>query len=92
MYYKLLIFILVNAGVAISATRSTLTHPIRKFIEERSKWWGSLVGCPMCAGFYTSIPIYFFVYDTSKINLTLLAFMFIGSFTAYFLNRISNIG
>ncbi len=91
-YFNLLIFVLVNAGVSISATRSTLTEPIRKKITAKSKWWGQLINCPMCLGFYSSIPIYFFVFNTTAINLWVLAFMFIGSFSAYFLNRISNIG
>ncbi len=92
MIYQLLLFILVNAGISVSATRSSLTLPVRKKIEDKSKWWGQLFNCPMCLGFYTSIPVYFWIYKIHTPDLSLLAFMFIGSFTSFFLYKISNIG
>lgn len=98
LFYNLIIFILCNAGIAIVISRSSLTEPFRKKVESKKKtnsfyhWFNLFINCPLCVGFYTSIPVYFFVNNQVSISLNLLAFMFIGSFSAYFLNRISNIG
>lgn len=89
MWYKLVIFILINSGFAIGVCRSKATEGFRKKIATHSKMLGSLLNCVMCFGLWSSIPVYAYVYKTVDINA--IGFMFIGSFTAYFLNRISNI-
>lgn len=88
MYYCLLVFILINSGLSIGISRAKLTEPLRNKIKEKSTWWGGLVNCVMCMGFYTSIPVYIYVYKS--IDLNIVAWMFIGSITSYLINSISN--
>lgn len=98
LFYNLTIFILINAGVSVGISRSSLTLPFREKITLLGKknvylyWFGLLINCPLCIGFYTSIPVYFFVYNTFGLTPMLFAFMFIGSFTSYFLYKLSNFG
>lgn len=100
MIYSLLIFILANTGISVGITRSSLTEPIRKKIgtkvnKEKNNifyWIYSLINCPLCFGFWSSIPVYFWVYNMPSIDFNLLAFMFIGSFTSFFLYKLSSLG
>jgi hypothetical protein len=87
-WYNLVLFILVNAGLSVSVTRSKLLEPIRKKIQAKNEWLGYMVTCVMCFGLYSSIPVYIYIYRIIDFNL--IVFMFLGSFTAYFMNRISN--
>lgn len=91
MYYQLLLFVLINSGITTAVTRSKLTEKFRNFIDSKNKFFGYQFNCTLCFGFWSAIPVYFFVYNRVGLDLNLLAFMFIGSFTSYFLNRISNI-
>ncbi len=87
--YLLIIFILVNAGLSIGISRSKFTESFRNIVKEKSAWLGSLLSCVMCSAFWTSIPVYVYVYKSLDYNV--IAWMFIGSITSYILNRISNI-
>ena len=89
-WYNLVIFILMNAGVAVIVTRSSLFEPLRKKIKSKSAFFGDLVNCPLCFGFWSSLVVYFYVYRT--IDIWVIGFMFLGAFTAFFLNRLSNLG
>ena len=86
--YKLIIFILINAGFAIGITGSTLTEPFRAYVASRSSFFGKLFTCPMCFGFWSSLAVYPYVYRT--INGKVIGFMFIGSLTPWFLRKITN--
>ena len=57
MFYHLLFFILASCGVTFIITYSSIFEPIRTFIEKRSDFFGELLSCPMCAGFWVGIVI-----------------------------------
>ncbi len=89
MYYPLILFILINAGVSIGICRSKLTESFRNKIKGKSEFFGSWIGCVMCFAFSSSILVYWYVYG--GLNENTIGFMFIGSFTSHFLNKISTI-
>ncbi len=89
-FYSLTIFILINAGISIGICRSKLTEGFRNKVSSLSSIAGKWVTCVMCFGFATPLIVYPYVYHAFDIY-DVPGFMFIGSFTSYFLNRISNI-
>ncbi len=89
MWYQLVIFIITLAGLSIGICRSKLTEPLRLKVRTKSAWWGTFVGCVMCMSLWLSVPVYLYVYKT--LDYYTIGFMFAGSFTSYFLNRVSNI-
>lgn len=94
---ELIHFILITAGLTYGLTRSKLFEVQRDRIEELYEeykgstfWWAAyhITACPLCMGFWASIPSYLLVYK--KIDVSLVdfitqgvGFMFIGSITSF---------
>lgn len=88
MVYLLILFILINTGFAIGVTRSTLVLPFRNYVISKNELLGKIIGCPMCFGFWSSIPTFWYVYRI--LDGRVIGFMFVGSFAAHFFNKVIN--
>ena len=90
-------FILITAGLSYGLTKSSLFEDVREKIRFQylqngtGLWWViyNVSKCPLCMGYYASVPSYFVVYET--IDLLLLGYMFIGSIMSYIIYLIINI-
>ena len=61
-----IIYVLIACiGLTIIITQSTLFSPFREFIERRSSFFGDLIECPMCTGFWVGLFMSFlYGYDS----------------------------
>ena len=99
---ELIIFILINAGMAYGLTKSDLLHEFREKLsskqlqyntmgEIKNRWIWFLYHIftfPFCFGFYSSIPAYLIAYRA--FDIMLIGHMFIGSITAMLMFVIIN--
>ncbi len=46
---------LAGVGMTLIVTKSKLFEPLRNAVLARSIWWATLIGCPMCFGFWAGI-------------------------------------
>ena len=87
MFYYLLFFILSSCGITFIITHSSIFEPIREFVERRSNFFGELLSCPMCSGFWVGFLLS--VVDFQEYNpiyagaITSLISWFIATFTFY---------
>lgn len=58
---QLALFILICDGIAMIVTQSSLFERLRYAIRDRSEFFGQLIRCPMCFGFWTGIFVHLFV-------------------------------
>ena len=92
MFYSLLFFILSSCGITFILTTSSIFEPVRDFIEERSNFFGELVSCPMCSGFWVGLVVS--ALDFQNYNpiyagaITSLVSWFIATFV-YYINSIA---
>jgi len=57
LFYNLLFFVLSSCGITFLITHSSIFEPVREFIGRRSDFFGELVNCPMCSGFWVGFFI-----------------------------------
>ena len=53
----LIIFVLITAGITSVITTSSLLSPVREYILKKSEYFGEMVHCPMCMGFWVGAAV-----------------------------------
>ena len=88
---ELLYFILISHGMTQIIVYGEIFESFRKWIDKNSKWFGKLVTCPMCAGFWVGVFLFginglteLFNFEYNIANLLILSC--VASATSYALN------
>lgn len=79
-------FILATIGLTFIVTQFYIFEGIRNYINKRNKFFGKLVCCTACMGFWNSVIIkmLLLIYYHQVISLIIiLIYGFIGSFVCY---------
>lgn len=61
---------LIVYGITLVVTGAKITAPFRAWVERRSKFFGKLLCCPMCFGWYVGLAIGFSPYSFTRFPLT----------------------
>lgn len=90
---ELLTFILAGYGLTQILVYSSLFSKPRKFIQERSEFFGELSSCPMCMGFWVGALLFclnpfteLFTFELGIVNLLICGWLCSG--TSYILNMV----
>ena len=79
-------FILATIGLTFIITQFYIFEGIRKYITKRNKFFGKLIHCPACMGFWSGclIKTLLLIYYQQILSLIIiLIYGFIGSFLCY---------
>jgi hypothetical protein len=90
---ELLYFILASWGMTQILVYGTIFENQRNWIMEKSDWFGALIHCPMCTGFWVGVFLFginglteLFNFEYNIANLLILGCL--SSATSYALNVI----
>ena len=90
---ELLYFILTSYGLTQILVYGSIFEKQREYILERSEWFGKLVHCPMCTGFWVGVFLFginefteLFTFDYNIANLLILGWLASG--TSYIISMI----
>lgn len=85
-----IIFLLSSIGLTMIITHSYIFKPLRKKINSISPFFGKLINCCQCTGFYVSIIIEAIIFLKERNNFIFywsdfyyILYGFIGSFVCY---------
>jgi len=79
-------FILATIGLTFIITQFYIFEGVRNYITKHSKFFGKLIHCPACMGFWNSLLIktLLIIYYHQILSITIiLIYGFIGSFVCY---------
>ncbi len=79
-------FILSTIGLTFIITNSYIFKNFRKYVLKYSDFFGKLIKCPACMGFWSGIiiKILLIIFYNSDLHLIIiLIYGFIGSFASY---------
>ena len=76
---ELITFILTSFGITYIIVYGGIFKKMREYLEENYPFFGDLVGCPMCFGFWSA----FMVYELDQYGYEIINYCFIGSFFSY---------
>ncbi len=89
----LIYFILISYGITQIIVYGEIFDPLRQFLKNKSEWFGKLVSCPMCTGFWVGVFLFgvnglteLFKFEYNYINALLLGGLSSG--TSYILNMV----
>ena len=89
---ELLYFILASYGLTQILVYGSIFEKQREYILEKSEWFGKLVHCPMCTGFWGGVFLFgingfteLFTFDYNIANLLILSSLSSG--TSYVLDK-----
>jgi hypothetical protein len=93
----LLYFVLSSWGMTQILVYGSIFEAQREWIMEKSNWFGTLINCPMCTGFWVGAFLFginglteLFNFEYNIANLLILSF--ISSATSYAMNIIISDG
>lgn len=85
-----LIFILSTLGLTLIITNSYLLKPLREKINEVNPFFGKMIKCSQCTGFWVSLFVQFIILICERggflffwTDIHFILFGFIGSFICY---------
>ena len=83
---ELLYFILTSYGLTQILVYCSIFEKQRGYILEKSEWFGKLVHCPMCTGFWVGVFLFgingfteLFTFEVSLINALVLGWLSSGT-------------
>lgn len=83
-------FILATIGLTMIVTQSYVFKGIREYTKQRVPWFGKMISCPQCFGFWAALFVQSIILIYGRGALTFyisdfyyLIYGFIGSFVSY---------
>lgn len=80
---EFIIFITSTVGLTLIITTSYLFKKIREYVKSKNQFFGKMIYCSQCMGFWTGILIKLIQLNFINIEIDIILFGFTGSLLSY---------